>query len=202
VQDDVAAIVAALTPTPTTTTTTLPPSVPCGGAVFPGCGGSCAAGSSAGRPWLRGRRRCANVAPPCRRHVQTRAGRWSRVPAAVPARLVRCAQLSGSRKPASLPRAAASQKGPRRASASTTRSAEARVRQALRAGPTRSASSRAPASDEGRFRVAARRETLQAPRPAAATPGWCRIAARCSRRRNAGIPCNGRWGAEGPAGPC
>jgi hypothetical protein len=49
VQADVAAIVAALTPassTTTTTSTTLPPSVPCGGAEFPGCGGSCPAGSS------------------------------------------------------------------------------------------------------------------------------------------------------------
>lgn len=49
VQADVAALLAALTPASTTTTTTststtLP--IPCGGAAFPGCGGSCPAGLS------------------------------------------------------------------------------------------------------------------------------------------------------------
>lgn len=46
VEADVAAIVAALTPTTSTTSTTLPSGLPCGGASFPGCGGSCPAGSS------------------------------------------------------------------------------------------------------------------------------------------------------------
>src|SRR5262245_25265557 len=41
VQGDVVAIVAALTPT----TTTLPPT-PCGGGIWPGCGGSCPSGQS------------------------------------------------------------------------------------------------------------------------------------------------------------
>jgi len=46
VQADVAVIVAALTPTSSTTTTSTTLPAPCGGAVFPGCGGSCPAGFS------------------------------------------------------------------------------------------------------------------------------------------------------------
>jgi hypothetical protein len=46
VQGDVAAIVAALTPTSSTTSTTLPSGPPCGGGIYPGCGGSCSAGLS------------------------------------------------------------------------------------------------------------------------------------------------------------
>jgi len=42
-----AAVFVALNPAPPTTTTTMPPSgPPCGGSVWPGCGGSCPAGSS------------------------------------------------------------------------------------------------------------------------------------------------------------
>jgi hypothetical protein len=54
VEADVAAIIAALMPSTTTsttvatstTTTTFPSGPPCGGATYPGCGGTCAAGSS------------------------------------------------------------------------------------------------------------------------------------------------------------